>query len=60
MRGFLVLGGGVSGRGENVLDGLVHDLPNSLVGGAAGNVLRDMDIVGAAARHGEIALGVIR
>ena len=50
-------GGGVSRRGENVLDGLVHDLPNSLVDGAPGSVLGDMDIVGAAARRGENGLG---
>ena len=46
-------GPGVSGWGENNFDGLVHDLPNSLVDGATGNVLGDMDIVGAAARRGE-------
>ena len=39
------------------LTGPVHDLPNSLVDGATGNVLGDMDIVGAAARRGEHALG---
>ena len=51
-------GGSVSGRGENDLDVLVHDLPNSLVDGATGNVLGDMDIVGAAARRGEKAYSI--
>ena len=39
-------GGDASERGENDADGLVHDLPNSLVDGATSNVLGDMDIVG--------------
>ena len=56
-RSGLLLVGASCGRGETVLDGFVHDLPNSLVDGATGSVLGDMDIVGAAAQRGETALG---
>ena len=53
-------GGGVSGRGENVLDGLVHDLPNSLVDGAAGDVLGTWTLLGLLHDVGRVLLGVIR
>ena len=53
-------GGCTSGRGENDADGVVHDLPNSLVDGFTGKVLGHGHLWGLLHNVGRMLSGVIR